>query len=202
MIRLTKAFTLIELTITLLIAAILSGMTVWSLAGPRKYSQTTDVLDEISHFDTMTRQQAQRLGKSLELVVDVGGRRIIRSEMENDRRKETVLELAEGFEIRELRLGDQRFTHDRVTIPINAAGLSPTYAIEVYRSQSVSSGSTIEVAGNTSQSASSSTTSSDSNTSGGWWMVAGLTGQRLKLGGESDVDETFGLLAVRRDHTH
>ncbi|MGA2230831.1 MAG: type II secretion system protein [Tepidisphaeraceae bacterium] len=120
-----RAFTAIEMLAALGLMAIVAAGASLSLAGIQRRSDMAGAIDRIKFFDDLTRRQAIQSGRPLTLTFDETA--INRAAMPATPGDPPIamLQLPDGFTIDRTVV----FATDQTTVPISAAGLSPTYAV-------------------------------------------------------------------------
>jgi prepilin-type N-terminal cleavage/methylation domain-containing protein len=179
-----RAFTLIELVATLLLAALLATAVAVSLKGIGKEAQFDETVSRIRSFDDASRRQAKASGRPLRIQIDLDRGRISCLEegqngngpVVNDRSESnrTALDLPpgpSGVKIERLERADDSAPGGEVEIPCSARGHTPTYALLLTgqgRRQ--------------------------------WLLFAGLTGQVRIIADERELQDTFRLLGATGGH--
>lgn len=98
-----RGFTLIELTLAVLILALLAGLAAWSFRGPLRRSNQQLALDAVRGVDAMARQHALRFGQRQRVSIESAN-------------------LPRGYRAEQVRPG---------AIEVSAQGLSRAYAVKV-----------------------------------------------------------------------
>jgi prepilin-type N-terminal cleavage/methylation domain-containing protein len=168
-------FTLVELTATLLLAALLSAAVAASLAGTRRGALLEDVVARWKAYDEASRVQARLSGEPVRLRIDVDAGRVRRLDEAGASPLGSALDLPAGAEgVRVERVvtaaddpaAGRGATAGEVDVPVSVRGYSPAYAV------------LLAGPGGRRQ----------------WLMFAGLTGEPRTLADEREVVETFRLL--------
>lgn len=170
--RRRRAFTLVELTATLVLAALLAAAVAVSLKGLRRGAAVDDVASAWRAYDEAARAQARASGKPIRLSVDLDANRVRRLDDETAAPLGWALEWPGGPEgVRVDRLltpSDDPAAGARggmFELPISARGYGPAYAVRL-----------AGPGGRTR-----------------WLMFAGLTGQPRTPADEREVVEAFRL---------
>ena len=124
-------FSLIELTMVLVIVAIVSAAVVLNVREPLRRTGMQACLDEIATFDRLTRTLAREHDRPLRLVVDLSEGRLRRTDEAGREEQGEALRLPSGHRIAELRLAGQTIDSGAATVSCSARGLTPTYAVRV-----------------------------------------------------------------------
>ena len=149
--RRAMGFSLIELTVVLLVLAILAAVVAIKLEGPAGQARMTDVADRIAAMDSTVRGIAETRDKPLRLVIDLDEGRLHATDGRNDVGSPCVL--PDRFCIGAVRTRDGERNAGTVDIPVSRLGLTPTYAVR------------LEGPGGRKQ----------------WILVAGLSGERVEI---------------------
>lgn len=121
--KFTSGFTLIELMITVVLMALLSGAAAMSFVRPLRAARALQTLDIIRRADAMARQHAQRFGQPVFLDFDLNHQSVSRGSV--------VWPLPAGYAIRELRTGERSNFDGRYSLRISPLGLSTSYALHL-----------------------------------------------------------------------
>jgi prepilin-type N-terminal cleavage/methylation domain-containing protein len=113
------AFTLIELTVVLLILAIAAGAVALKVAGPLSRVEFDAVADRISQFDALTRRYATEHDRPVGLLVDLSNGRISRIDGDGAQLG-GELDLPEGVRIAAVIVAGRRIATGRVSIALRA----------------------------------------------------------------------------------
>jgi prepilin-type N-terminal cleavage/methylation domain-containing protein len=164
-----RAFSLVELTVVLLILAIMAGAVAVSARGPLRKVGIERTVDEIIAFDRLTRQYARQQDRAIRLLVDLSAGELRRTDEEGRGELGEPLRLASGYSVARLRLAGQDIASGQVAISCSALGLTPTYAV------------LLEGAGGRRQ----------------WVLVAGLSGQIVGTGDDKETENILAMLEAR-----
>jgi prepilin-type N-terminal cleavage/methylation domain-containing protein len=162
-----SAFTLIEMLVVLVLAAILATIVTVSMTRSVRAAQAEDVAGRIATYDRLARDYCRRFGKPGRLVFDLGSGTITRVAGETDTvSPENVggaLHLPSGVVLSSVVTESGTATAGSVSIHCSADGQTPSYAIEL-----------TDVRGQQS-----------------WIVTAGLTGKTLKVSDGQEVQDIF-----------
>ncbi len=123
------AFSLIELTVVLLILGIGAAAAALRIQGPMRNARLDDVVDQVRQFDHVTRQWAVAHNRSARLVVDVSTGRLSRTDAEGRELGSEPLTLPDNVAIAELHVRGRRMGVGQVSVSRSQAGRTPTYGI-------------------------------------------------------------------------
>lgn len=132
-----KAFTLVELTLTLTILGIAAAVVAFRIQGSLQRNQFAQFKQAICSYEWNTRHAARQQDRPMTLLLDLSQQQIVRvpssvDGMDSDNEKEIPpLTLPKGFEISKLLSGPLECTEGQVAIPCSRQGLTPTYALQV-----------------------------------------------------------------------
>jgi len=126
-------FSLIEMTVVLLILAISAAAVTLRIQGPLHNAQMSDVVERVVEFDLLTRTFARQNDQPVWVCVNLDENRILRSRKEQDAFKECgqPMTLPEGFSISRLMLRENDCEHGSVTIRFSRRGLGPSYVLRL-----------------------------------------------------------------------
>lgn len=124
-----RAFTLIELTLVLLILSILAASATLRAQRPLSRARMIDVIGQIEHFDHVTRTAAREQGRAMYTIVDLTAGELRRSDEEGESLEIAPLQLPRGFSIESVLVRDNAIYNGRTAISCNRQGAMPTYAI-------------------------------------------------------------------------
>jgi len=128
--RTIKAFSLVELTVVLLIVGLAAAAVALRVRGPLRQAVARDLAGQVAQFDHLTRTQARALDRPLALAVELNRGRLRRTDPESGQVLGPALELPAGCTIAALRLpGEPRATAGEVLLHYSRRGLSTTYAL-------------------------------------------------------------------------
>jgi len=165
-----RGFTLIEVTVTLLILAVIGGTVTLRLQGPTGNARLKDAVGRVGMFDSLTRLHAREHDVPLRLVVDLGGSELSRTCGDGTEPAGTTLELSGDCTIERLLISDKDISGGSVSITCSRRGLMPSYAMLVC-----------------------------GRTGRQWLLFCGLTGEILETDHEEEIRETLAATAARND---
>lgn len=128
------AFSLIEMTLVLLVMSIVAGAVTIRMEGPLHSARMDEVIAQIADFDRLSRQYARRHDRPVLLVVDLSMGRLRRSGRGDDAYGQDLgepLELPEGYAIERLLVRRRDVQTGSASIAFGRHGLSATYAIRL-----------------------------------------------------------------------
>jgi prepilin-type N-terminal cleavage/methylation domain-containing protein len=166
----TAGFTLVELTVVLLILAIAAGAVVLRVEGPLRRAEMEDVMDRIARFDGNSRVLARRHDRPLRLAVNLATGELSRRSVEDGSECGPPLELPEGYRLARLLIRDREIGVGEASVSINGSALSPTYAVLV-----------------------------EGPNRSLWLLVCGLTGQVVRSDDEKEIRDILEATFLRRD---
>jgi len=165
------AFTLLEMLVTVSLAAVIAAVAAVSFAGAHRAARSADVADQVARYDRLTREWSRRFGRAGQLTFDLDQAIVARGPApENASRDETVpadLHLPGGFHIERLVTSRGSALAGRVSLPCSTRGQMPSYAMAI-------SGPKGQVQ---------------------WVIVAGLTGNVRPAQDASEVEDIFKALS-------
>jgi len=153
-----RAFTLIELTVVLLILAIAAAAVALNTRRPLAAARMGDVIGQVEHFDHLTRTAAREQGRAMYMIVDLTAGELRLTDAEGKSLAMTPLRLPEGFRIRALHVRDSVAYSGRTAISCSRQGAMPTYAMLI-----------------------------ESASRKQWLAFAGITSQMIELEDENEV---------------
>jgi prepilin-type N-terminal cleavage/methylation domain-containing protein len=127
----TRAFTLIETILAILIMALLASAVAFSLTQPIQGARLREALSELQSCDSMARQNARQSTRPVRLAINPSARAIERFDGEQLRFRSM---LPVGCRITQVIVGRHATWIDRATVTFSASGLSRTYAIRLQTS--------------------------------------------------------------------
>lgn len=159
-------FTLIELSVCLVVMGLLATATAVSLRGTEKMRRVEDVVDQLRTIDQMARTSAVRFDRGTALRFDVEAGFVTRTDQNGASQEAVRWELPDGITIDGVRLQGHEWADRQVEVRYMPAGYSTTYAVGI---QSVGGEVT-------------------------YCMIAGLTGQMSRVDTREHVDAIFDAL--------
>lgn len=162
-----RGFTLIELTVVLLILAILAAAVTLRAQGPMSAARVDDAAGAVAAYDAATRSAAQSQDRPLTLVIDLSEGRLSREDAHGRRVDSMPLDLPSSVRL-SLWLDGRRIEGGQASIRVSSHGQTPSYAVRI--------------------------ASSGRET---WRVFAGLTGGTLAVEDESQVQDILAVGAGR-----
>ena len=164
------AFTLLELTAVLALAAVLFALASFSWRTPLRAAQFENTLEQIEFFDRNLREHAIRFDVFTKLKIDLADGKLTAVRGGVASGGERRWRLNPLFRIERVQTSLRQTSHGTVTIDISAHGQSSSYSLQLI----------------------------DANGRRHWLIFAGVTGQVLRIDKENDVREIHRLLAEQR----
>jgi len=165
-----RGFSLIELTVVLLIAGVVAGAVVVRLHDPMRRAELADMLDGIAHLDRLTRTAACRHDRPLRLVVDLSAGEVRQTDTSGEQGLD-ALKLPGGWRIERLILRDRVVHSGSVSITCSRGGRTPSYALHL----------------------------AGPGGRGKWLLLAGLTGRHVEVDSEEDIRAILAATGLRAD---
>lgn len=159
------AFTLIEIMVVLLIAALLATAVMASLFGVRQRIQAQNAIEEVELFDRLTRLETQKLGQSEQIVIDLGRNELSRVDRATQQVRGTPYTLPASVKIDRALVGNQRADFGQITLICNEHGLTPSYALHLLGPKNESR----------------------------WLVFAGLSGQGVVVANDDQLAKTWAI---------
>jgi prepilin-type N-terminal cleavage/methylation domain-containing protein len=152
-------FTLLEISLVLVIAGLLATTVVVFAANRHRRIDQEAWLSQFKHWEDQTRARARRSHRACQLVVqtETGSCRFV-----DEKTQEPVdggLELPATLALHAIRLQGQTEKKGQIAIPYSSSGYSPTYALQLIDQKATT-----------------------------WLIVAGLTGQVIQTDSPGAVD--------------
>lgn len=123
----SRAFTLIELTLVLLILGIVAAAVGLNWHGPARTARFKDAVAQVAEFDRLSRAYARQNDKPLRMVLDAEGKHLERIDA-NGEPLGMPLELGSDVQTGKLVVaGDNGATAK--TVPYSSHGFTPSYAM-------------------------------------------------------------------------
>jgi prepilin-type N-terminal cleavage/methylation domain-containing protein len=167
-----RAFTLLEMLVTVALAAIIAAVAAVSLAGAHRAARSEDVADQVAHYDRLAREWSRRFGRAGLLTFDLDQGVVARgpaSENAGDGESPPAeLHLPSGFHIAKLVSARASATSGRVALTCSTRGQMPSYAVSI-------AGPKGQVQ---------------------WIIVAGLTGNVRPAQDATEVEDIFKAMAA------
>ena len=153
-----RAFTLVELTVVLVIIAIAAAAVTLRTQGPLRQARMRDVVGAIAHAERTTRSAASEQDRAFQLVVDLSDGRVSRSRAQGRPAGTALVQLPQGFRVGAVLMRRRDVSGGSVSIPVSRRGLTPTYAVLI-----------------------------DGGQQRQWLVFAGLTGEMVEVDREEDA---------------
>lgn len=164
------AFTLIEISAVIVLAALLAAALALSLSGVGRAARMEDAIQQIIAFDDMTRRTARASGRAMEIVVDTEAQRIRRIDATTRQVHGRQLALGSRVRIDEARLGGGALMPASAPILVSDRGLSSTYALKLTEGSAKR-----------------------------WVLIVGLTGRGIEVSDDGEVQQLLRTTATRDD---
>ena len=165
-----RGFTLIELTVVLLILAIVAGAVTLRMQAPLYNARMRDVVDGISQFDHLTRTAAKEQDRPLRLVIDLDENFLTRADGRGKELDIPPFRIPKGFRIKTLLVRHREISGGKAMVRCSRKGLLPSYAL------AITSGKRTQ-----------------------WILFTGLTGHRILLTDEGQIREILRSTGRRAD---
>ena len=167
-----RAFTLLEMLVTVALAALIAAVAAVSFAGTYCAARSQDVADQMAHYDRLAREWSRRFGRASQITFDLDQGIIARgpaSENANaDRSPPAELHLTGGSRIARLVSARGSATSGRVSLPCSTRGQMPSYAVLISGPKGQEQ----------------------------WIIVAGLTGNVRPAQDANEVEDIFKAMAA------
>ncbi|NQU74915.1 MAG: prepilin-type N-terminal cleavage/methylation domain-containing protein [Planctomycetes bacterium] len=123
-------FSLIELTVVLLIIAIAAAAVTLRVQQPMRLAQMREVLERMEQFDRLTRTYAREHDKAVWVELDLStGRLSQMDESESGRATGQAFKLPKGYTICKLKFPGQDVSAGKAAVVYSRGGLGATYAM-------------------------------------------------------------------------
>ncbi len=155
-----RGFTLIELTMVLLILAVIAAGATLRVQAPLTTARAGEAVDRIRQFDRLTRAAAYRQDRPLSLIVDLSAGKLERTDEAGRSVDGGPLQLGGRCKIARVLVRGRQRSAGRVTVPCSRRGLTPSYALAV-----------------------------DIDGRRQWLLFAGLTGEMIQVADETQAQE-------------
>jgi len=126
-----NGFSLIEVTMALLILGMVAGAVALRVEPILNRERTEQVMDDIVRFDRLTRTLARRTDKRLIMVFDTSGRQLRRLDATGSELPGRTLMLPENYSVTRVLVRSQNVGTGMISIPCSRRGFTPTYAIRL-----------------------------------------------------------------------
>lgn len=163
-----KAFSLIELMVVLTLMAIVVAVVTIGFNRPYRATQFQRDVEAIVHFDSLIRKRTINANQVGLLTINLDEAQLRYATLARPRRENARKNLSQTSSIVMVRTAQKSLDHGSISIPFNAAGSSPTYAIQI-----------------------------SSKTDTVWLVFAGGSGQNLIIETKDEVDEIFKMLQTQ-----
>ncbi len=127
--RRAKAFTLLEVTVVVLILALVSAAATLHVRGRMESANLQDVVGQVRSFDRLTRSFSREQDRALRVMVSSG--RLRRVDESGLKDIGTALELPEGFAVAEVRVAGKLPANADTVVGCSRLGLTPSYAVKI-----------------------------------------------------------------------
>ena len=126
-----RGFSLIELAVVMAILAIVAGVVVLRMHGPRQAVAMQDVLDRLASLDRLARLHARGHDQPLRIVVDPASGVVRRVEAKDGQAVGVAVALPPGYRIQSVRVGADDPAGTSASIGVSRHGLSASYAVAI-----------------------------------------------------------------------
>ena len=123
------AFTLVEMTVVVLLIAVLAATVVLSFARPIENLRAQDAVEMVRALDESARTQARRSGETVEIIFDLSARTLLRRTRAGDVIFEAAL--PSGCEIDRFRSEQDDASVGEAVVACSPMGLTRSYAIHL-----------------------------------------------------------------------
>ncbi len=161
-------FTLMELTVVLLIAGIAAAAAAIRVQGPMRTASMSDTMDAIGEFDRITRLAAGEHDRSLCMVVNVSVGTLRRVDGATQSVGGTTLKLPDSVRMSALLVRQESVTEGEISVGCSRGGFTPTWAFEL-----------------------------QSGPRKQWCVIVGLTGELVKVKDEQAAREIIAATGLR-----
>jgi prepilin-type N-terminal cleavage/methylation domain-containing protein len=161
------AFTLIELLVVLVIISLTAATVVLSSTGIWRQASIESSITRLEALDQHMRAFARARGQSCALEFDTSGQHVRKLYEPAKRPDQPATGLGRGLKLERVHLAGVSSSRRKVTVPFNAAGMSPSYALEFK-------------------------TTSDQRF---WLLFAGVGGQSIRIPSEKDLHAALQLIS-------
>ena len=162
----TKAFSLIELSVVMLILAIAAAAVSLRVRGPLQQAQMKDLLGQIVQFDYLTRTYARQHDQPVIVSVNLDAGLISRTSADGSRTVGGQLELPSRCRIGQVVLAGEAMDRGSAVIRCSRRGLTRSYAMRI----------------------------EETNGPIQWVVISGLTGDALEPKDETQVKDNLAAI--------
>jgi len=124
----SKAFTLIETMLAVLIMALLASAAALSFSGPMRLARAREAVDQVIGADRSARLEARNSGRAVTLEFDPNSGVISRLSGAATQFRSV---LPSSFRIADVLVGRRAFRESGAQIGFSGSGFSPTYAVHL-----------------------------------------------------------------------
>lgn len=156
-------FTLLEVMAVLVIVGLFAAAVTLTPSGWFASARFDEVADHVTFMDQLARQRARRGDREVELTFDLPAGRIERRDVDGEHH----VTMPRGYEMTDMIVRRQPDGRRLVTVPVDRAGYTPSYALRIVGPDHQSR----------------------------WIIIAGLSGQAIMLDGEKELCDAFNRLA-------
>lgn len=126
-----KGFSLIEITMVLLILGVAAAAVTLRVEPMLHHAQTEQVVRDIVEFDRLTRTLARRHDQQFRLVLDTSVGELRRLDVTGVESCGRAVRLPDGFAMTKVLLRAQDIGAGTISIPCSRRGFMPTYAVRL-----------------------------------------------------------------------
>lgn len=164
-----RGFSLIEVTMVVLILAIAAAAVALNVRAPMANVGMRGCIDQVVSFDRLTRAYAREQDRAVRLWVDLGAGELRRTDEEGRDQLGQSLRLPRDYRLTDLRVAGRSAGGGSMALACSAQGLTPTYAV------------LLEGPGGRKQ----------------WLLFAGLSGQAWEAKDEREIEGYFEACQAR-----
>lgn len=126
----SRAFTLIEVLLVLMLVTLLATVSALSLRGPARVATMEEAIDLIEHLARTARDRAARTGETHFLIIDLD-KAIIQIKKSSSEADATMIAFAESAQPSAIWISNRPVKSGEIAIPFQPNGGSPAYAITI-----------------------------------------------------------------------
>jgi prepilin-type N-terminal cleavage/methylation domain-containing protein len=164
-------FTLLEVIVVLVLAALLATSAVISLQSATHAATVTELLERIKNFDRITRSAARSSGRSMQIHFDLSKDQLRRTDVVTMETVGSTLAWTSEVRVEQVVLPQQSRGTPAMELRCSERGMMPTYVVKV----STSAGAEA------------------------WLLILGATGQTLESPNEREIREIFAQISNGND---